>query len=58
MDDAAMKPVGWVTTYTAFSMATPPSVGDPTSPASWPKMMFTATPVRNPSITERETNRM
>ena len=35
--DADSMPVGWVMTYQAFCAATPPSVGDPSSPASWPE---------------------
>ena len=30
----------------------------PVRSCSWPRMMFTATPVRNPTITEWDTNRV
>jgi hypothetical protein len=35
-----------------------PSAATPVKSASWPKMMLAATPVRNPIITEWETNRV
>jgi hypothetical protein len=44
--------------YQAFWLATPPPVFTPSRSGNWPKAMFTDTPVRNPSITERDTNRM
>ena len=44
--------------YQAFWLATPPLAFTPSRSGNWPKTMFTNTPVRNPSITERDTNRM
>ena len=47
---------GCVITYQAFAAATPGGGVTPVRSGSWPSRMFTATPVRKPSITERETN--
>ena len=48
---------GWVSDVRRLARArSPPSAGAPVRSASWPKMMLTATPVRNPIITECERN--
>ena len=54
--DATWIAEGWVTTYSAFSIATLPSATAPARSGTWPATMFTATPVRKPIITECDTN--
>jgi len=49
---------GWVRMYQAFWLATPPPASTPSRSGNWPKTMLTDTPVRKPSITERDTNRI
>jgi len=55
---AQLMSPGWVAMYQAFWLATPPLAFTPSRSGNWPMTMFTDTPVRNPSITERDTNRM
>jgi hypothetical protein len=43
---------GWAMTSNAFAMAFGPSGTTPVRSPSWPQMMFTATPVRKPVMTE------
>jgi hypothetical protein len=50
-DASSIRP-GWVTTSHAFWTATDPSASAPVRSGICPAMMFTATPLRNPIITE------
>ena len=47
---------GWISTLTALAKGKSPCVEAPVRPAIWPHKMLTETPVRNPIITEYETN--
>ena len=56
--DASWIEAGSVNTLNAFAIANRPSAGAPVRSGIWPATMLTATPVRNPIITECETNRV
>ena len=49
--------VGWMTTLSAFVRAKLPWLGEPVNAGSCPKRMLALSPVRNPSITDWDTNR-
>jgi hypothetical protein len=48
--------LGWRSTLRALASGKSPCAGAPVSPATWLHTMLTAIPVRNPVITEWETN--
>jgi hypothetical protein len=50
--------LGWVSTFQALTTAGLPFCVEPSRSPSWPRMMFTATPLRNPVSTDTETNRV
>ena len=50
--------LGWIRTSQAFCTATDPSASAPVRSGICPAMMFTATPLRKPTITEWLTNRV